>query len=203
MWGLTDDPKGTQCTEVTKSSGKTIAWVTNFNWGGSRYQVKSFANAALSFAPVQMSKVKSMPTALEYKYQSDGSTITNVAYDMFLSSTQDGKYEYELMVWLTVLGGAAPLSRTYDPMVPIKSNVVVDNVTFNLYEGMNGKVTVYTYVATKNTNSFKADLKNFVKNLPNPKVLDNQYLLKAETGTEPFQGKGTFTVSAYSLEIIS
>uniref|UniRef100_A0AAV1V862 Uncharacterized protein n=1 Tax=Peronospora matthiolae TaxID=2874970 RepID=A0AAV1V862_9STRA len=203
LWGQADDPKGTQCTEVTRVSDESIGWMTHFNWTGSRYQVKSFANVALTFTPVKMSQVASIPTVIEYKYEDvDDTLITNVAYDMFLGPQPQGEFKYELMVWLATYGGAAPLARSYDPMVPIKANVKVGGVTFNLYEGMNGDVTVLTYLATKNTNRFNGDLKEFVEKLPNPKLLDDQYLVKAEAGTEPFQGNATLVVSKFSLGVI-
>uniref|UniRef100_M4BQB0 Cell 12A endoglucanase n=1 Tax=Hyaloperonospora arabidopsidis (strain Emoy2) TaxID=559515 RepID=M4BQB0_HYAAE len=203
LWGQADDSNGTQCTEVTRISDESIAWTTDFKWAGSRYQVKSFANAALTFTPVKMSQVASMPTVIEYKYESvDDTLITNVAYDMLLSPHPEGEFTYELMVWLATFGGAAPLARSYDPMVPVKANVTVAGVNFNLYEGMNGNVTVLTYLATGSINRFSGNLQDFVEKLPNPKLLDDQYLVKAETGTEPFQGDAKLIVSKFSLEII-
>uniref|UniRef100_A0AAV1V5I5 Uncharacterized protein n=1 Tax=Peronospora matthiolae TaxID=2874970 RepID=A0AAV1V5I5_9STRA len=203
LWGQANDPKGTQCTEATRVSDNAIAFTTKFTWTGGQYQVKSFANAALTFAPVKMSQVKSMPTEVQYEFkETDNSLITNFAYDMFLRPDPQANNKYEVMVWLATFGNAAPLADKY-PAKPIKENVKVGGVTFNLYKGMNGKVTVFTFLATVNTNRFKGDLRNFFTQLPDPKLLDDQYLVKAETGTEPFQGHAEMVVSKYSLEIIS
>ncbi|KAH7489063.1 Inactive glycoside hydrolase XLP1 [Phytophthora ramorum] len=70
---------------------------TSFNWNGTSWQVKSFANAALRFDPVQLADVKSIPSTIEYDYKYDGKIITNVAYDLFTSATANGTVEYELM----------------------------------------------------------------------------------------------------------
>ncbi|KAE9298619.1 hypothetical protein PF008_g23457 [Phytophthora fragariae] len=65
LWGAHDDPKGGQCTGLDSVDGSNIAWHTSFNWTGSSWQVKSFANAALKFDPVQLAKVSSIPSTME------------------------------------------------------------------------------------------------------------------------------------------
>ena len=203
LWGQGDDPNGIQCTEATRISDKTIAWTTDFNWAGNPNQAKSFAIVALSFTPVQMSQVTSMPTEIEYEYESvDKTLVANVAYDMFLSSSSDGEtYTYEVKVWLTTFGIIAPFVE--DPMNPILANVTVAGVNFKLYRGMDSNVTVFTYVATANINRFNGDFKEFFTNLPDAKRLNDQYLVDAMAGTEPSHGKAELIVSKYSLAIIS
>ncbi|KUF85945.1 hypothetical protein AM588_10001046 [Phytophthora nicotianae] len=142
--------------------GSTIAWHTSFNWAGDNWQVKSFANAALKFNPVQIANVASIPSTIEYDYKYDGNIITNVAYDLFTSATANGTVEYELMVWLAALGGAWPLTTTGKPIKEVK----VSNVDFNLYQGKNGNTTVFSYVAVNMTKSFSADFKQFFDELP-------------------------------------
>ncbi|KAJ8577127.1 hypothetical protein ON010_g2084 [Phytophthora cinnamomi] len=199
LWAEENDPKGGQCTEVTGSSSSSVSWQTSFNWAGDSWQVKSFANAALTFSPKQVSTVKSIPTSIAYKYTYDGNIIANVAYDLFTSSSASGDVEYELMVWLSALGGAWPLT---DSGKPIKT-VTAGGVEFDLYQGYNKKVKVFSYVAKKPATTFTGDLKYFFDQLPaNNTLPQTQYLQKVEAGTEPFQGKNaTFVVSSYTAQV--
>ncbi|KAL4151050.1 hypothetical protein PRNP1_010436 [Phytophthora ramorum] len=199
LWGAHDDPKGGQCTGLDSVDGSTIAWHTSFNWNGTSWQVKSFANAALRFDPVQLADVKSIPSTIEYDYKYDGKIITNVAYDLFTSATANGTVEYELMVWLAALGGAWPLSSSGKSI----KEVNVGNVDFNLYQGKNGNTTVFSYVAVNTTNSFSADFKQFFDELPEDNTIaSTQYLTHMQAGTEPFQGQNaTLTVSKYSAAV--
>ncbi|KAI9981820.1 hypothetical protein PInf_009599 [Phytophthora infestans] len=192
LWGQDSDKTGGQCATVDRSSGSDIAWQTSFNWAGDNWQVKSYANAALKFDPVQISNVTSIPTTMEYTYKYDGNIITNVAYDLFTSPSIGGETAYELMVWLAALGGAWPLTTTGQP---IKS-VTLGGVEFNLYQGWNNK--------TKNmATSFTADLKQFFDELPADNTIETtQYLTHVQAGTEPFQGKNaSMTVTKYSAAV--
>ncbi|GMF28454.1 unnamed protein product [Phytophthora lilii] len=199
LWGAHDDPTGGQCTGFDSVDGSTIAWHTSFNWNGTFWQVKSFANAALKFDPVQLANVTSIPSTIEYDYKYDGKIITNVAYDLFTSATPGGNVEYELMVWLAALGGAWPLTTTGKPV----KSVSVGNVDFNLYQGKNGNTTVFSYVAVNTTTSFSADFKQFFDQLPEDSAIaPTQYLTHVQAGTEPFQGQNaTLTVSKYSAAV--
>jgi xyloglucan-specific endo-beta-1,4-glucanase len=199
LWGAHDDPAGGQCTGLDSVDGSTVAWHTSFNWNGTSWQVKSFANAALKFEPVQLANITSIPSMMEYDYKYDGKIITNVAYDLFTSASAGGQVEYELMVWLAALGGAWPLTTTGKPIKAVK----VGNVDFNLYQGRNGNTTVFSYVAVNTTTSFSADFKDFFDELPaNNTIAPTQFLTHVQAGTEPFQGQNaTLTVSKYSAAV--
>ncbi|GMF23112.1 unnamed protein product [Phytophthora fragariaefolia] len=201
LWGAYDDPKGGQCTGLDSVDGSTISWHTRFNWTGSSWQVKSFANAALKLDPVQLTKVSSIPSVIEYDYKYDGNIIANVAYDLFTSATSNGTVEYELMVWLAALGGAWPLTSSGKPI----KEVNVGNTDFNLYQGKNGNTTVFSYVAVNTTTKFSADFKQFFDELPADNTIpQTQYLTHVQAGTEPFQGQNaTLTVSKYSAAVKS
>ncbi|POM72658.1 Putative hydrolase [Phytophthora palmivora] len=199
LWGQSNDTKGTQCTGLDSVKGSTIAWHTSYNWKGSKVQVKSFANVALKFDHVPLSKVKSIPSTIKYKFKAKGNVVANIAYDLFTTSTPDGDAEYEVMVWLAAIGGAGPISATGKP---IKKKMQVGGVKFDLYHGKNGNMTVYSYVAEKQTNSFKADFKQFFHKLPpNHTIAPTQYLTHVQAGTEPFVGNATLTVSKYTAAV--
>jgi xyloglucan-specific endo-beta-1,4-glucanase len=58
---------------------------------------------------VPLSKLKSIETTWKWNYAGAG-LVTNVAYDLFSSSTIDGSEEYELMIWLGNFN-AGPIAR--------------------------------------------------------------------------------------------
>lgn len=203
LWGMDNDKTGGQCTEVDSISGSTLAWHTSFNWAGDTWQVKSFANAALTFTPAPLSSVKSIPTTMQYTYTYNPGLISNVAYDLFTSSSVGGKTENELMVWLANPGGAWPLTTTGQPL----TSLTVDGTEFNLYQGWNNntysQTKVYSWVAKKQATSFTADLKKFFDALPaDNNIASTQYLTHVQAGAEPFIGKNaTLTVSKYSAAV--
>ncbi|KAG7382430.1 hypothetical protein PHYPSEUDO_004861 [Phytophthora pseudosyringae] len=199
LWGQDNDKTGKQCTEVTSSTSSAVSWKTSFTWAGDSWQVKSFANTALKFEPKQVSAITSIPTTMKYEYTYDGKIIANVAYDLFTGSSASGEIEYELMVWLAALGGAWPLTTSGKPI----KTVTLGGIEFDLYQGMNKKVKVFSYVAKKTAFSFTADLKQFFDELPADNTLpQTQYLQKLEAGTEPFQGTNAkMVVSTYSVQI--
>eukprot|EP00644_Phytophthora_capsici_P009491 jgi/Phyca11/15451/fgenesh1_pg.PHYCAscaffold_13_\ len=185
LWGEDNDKTGGQCTEVTGSSGSSVSWKTKFNWAGDNWQ--------------QVSAISSIPTSIDYTYTFDGHIIANVAYDLFTSSSANGEIEYELMVWLAALGGPWPLTDSGKPIKTVK----IGGVEFDLFQGMNKKVKVFSYVAKKTAYKFSADLKKFFNELPaNNTLPQEQFLVKLEAGTEPFQGKnGEMIVKSYSSKV--
>ena len=70
--------------------------------------------------------------------------MADVSYDMFTSSSATGSDEYEIMIWLTALGGAGPISSTGSPI----ATPTIDGVGWKLYSGPNGDTTVYSFVAS-------------------------------------------------------
>ncbi|KAG2768997.1 hypothetical protein Pcac1_g19840 [Phytophthora cactorum] len=114
--GCARRPEGTQCTGLDSVDDSNIAWHTSYRWKGSKLQVKLFANAALKFGKVPLSKVKSIPSTIKYDFKSKGKVVANVAYDLFTISTPDEDAEYEIMVWLAAIGGAGPISAMGMPI---------------------------------------------------------------------------------------
>lgn len=124
--------------------------------------------------------------------------VADVAYDMFLSSTADGDNEYEIMVWLAALGGAGPISSTGSAI----ATTTINGVSFKLYKGLNGSMTVYSFVASSTTTSFSGDMLNFFTYLiDNQGLSESLYLVDVQAGTEPFTGTSDLTVSSYSATV--
>ncbi|KAJ6037215.1 hypothetical protein N7540_001494 [Penicillium herquei] len=198
LWGEDYATSGDQCVGVTSLSGTTLAWYTTWTWAGGSSNVKSFANAALSFTAATLSSISSIESTWKWSY-SGTSLDADVAYDMFLASSASGSNEYEIMVWLAALGGAGPISSTGSSV----GTVTVAGVEFSLYSGPNGATTVYSFVASETTNSFSGDLLEFFTYLiDNEGLSSSLYLVDVQAGTEPFTGTGaTLTVSEYSATV--
>ncbi|KAJ5308816.1 hypothetical protein PENANT_c013G01565 [Penicillium antarcticum] len=197
LWGQSYDTSGKQCTGVDSLSGSTIAWHTSWSWAGTSNQVKSYANVALQFTARKLSAVKSIKS--NWKWSSTNTNVVaDIAYDMFLSSTADGDEEYEIMVWLAALGGAGPISSTGSAI----ATVTINGVSWKLYKGPNGSMTVYSFVASSTVTNFSGDMLDFFTYLENNQGLSSSlYLTHVQAGTEPFTGTSDLTVSSYSAVV--
>jgi xyloglucan-specific endo-beta-1,4-glucanase len=117
---------------------------------------------------------------------------------MFLSSTADGSEEYEIMVWLAALGGAGPISSTGSAI----ATVTINGVSWKLYKGPNGSMTVYSFVASSTVTNFSGDMLDFFTYLEQNQGLSSSlYLTHVQAGTEPFTGTSDLTVSSYSAVV--
>lgn len=103
------------------------------------------------------------------------------------------------MIWLGALGGAGPISSTGSPV----ATPTIAGVTWNLYQGVNGQMTVFSFVAQSNVQSFSGDLVDFTGYLISDHgVSSSQILQSVGAGTEPFVGSdAVFTTTAYSATV--
>lgn len=129
QWGKQNAQSGQSCASINSVNGNEVAWTTTWTWTGGE-GVKSYTNInAKKGIDTQLSSLSSIkvnsPTALldiayisrQAKWswtQTTGSnTVTNIAYDLFTSSTAGGSDEYEIMIWLDNVN-AGPISYTYN-----------------------------------------------------------------------------------------
>lgn len=139
-------------------------------------------------------------TNLKLLHRYTGSNIVaNVAYDLFTSSSASGSSEYEVMVWLAALGGAGPISSTGSPV----ATPTLAGTSWKLYEGYNGNMHVFSFVAASQVTSFSGDLKAFLSYLTsNNGMATSQYVTSLGAGTEPFVGSNAvLTTTAYSIAV--
>ncbi|CEL05934.1 Putative Xyloglucan-specific endo-beta-1,4-glucanase A [Aspergillus calidoustus] len=103
------------------------------------------------------------------------------------------------MIWLAALGGAGPISSSGSSI----ASVTLGGVSWNLWYGWNGNMQVYSFVASSTTESFSADLVDFISYLENSQGLSSsQYLTHVQAGTEPFVGSNAnFVTSSYSVSV--
>lgn len=143
-----------------------------------------------------ISSISSLPSVWTWSY-SGSNIIANVAYDLFTGSSASGSPEYEVMIWLSALGGAGPISSTGSAI----ATPTIAGKQFRLYKGPNGQMTVFSFVATSAVNNFNGDVNDFLKYLrTNQGLPGTQILQSVGAGTEPFSGSNAvLTTTAFSL----
>jgi xyloglucan-specific endo-beta-1,4-glucanase len=87
-----------------------LTWQSAWSWAGGQYSVKSYPNVVVETKDVPLSKIKSIDTTWKWNYSGAG-LVTDVAYDLFSSSTIGGSEEYEVMIWLGNFN-AGPIARS-------------------------------------------------------------------------------------------
>ncbi|KAH8878990.1 concanavalin A-like lectin/glucanase [Thozetella sp. PMI_491] len=198
LWGK-DSGTGSECTTLNSLSGNTLSWSTSWSWSGGSSSVKSYPNAVLQFSARQLSAISSIPTTWKWSYTGT-SVVADVAYDLFTSnSCGSTTAAYEIMIWLDALGGAGPISSTGSTI----ATPTIDGVSWKLYKGPNGSMTVFSFVASTAQTSFSGNLHDFLAYLTSNQGLpSSQCLYSLGAGTEPFTGSNAvFTTSAYSVSI--
>jgi xyloglucan-specific endo-beta-1,4-glucanase len=198
LWGKDSADSGEQCTTNNGMSGDSLSWAAEWSWAGGPYSVKSYPNAVVEIEQAAISGLSSIPTEWTWSYTGTD-VVANVAYDLFTGTTPDGDHTYEFMIWLGALGGAGPISSTGSPI----ATPDVAGHSWNLYEGLNGEMNVFSFVASSNIESFSGDLIEFVNYLvENQGVGGDQILQSVGAGTEPFLGSNAvFTTSSYSASV--
>jgi len=200
LWGEDNASSGSQCTTVDSDNGDTIAWHTSWSWSGGSSDVKSYANAAYKFTPKTIGSITSIPTTWDWSY-TGSDIVADVSYDMFADTTSGSSTsQFEIMVWLAAYGGAGPISSTGSA----DETVTIGGVDFKLYDGFNGDMHTYSYVATSDVTSFSGDLLDFLTHIVDTygTLTTSHYLNSIGAGTEPFTGSNAvLTVSKYSVAV--
>ncbi|KAB5583710.1 concanavalin A-like lectin/glucanase domain-containing protein [Coniochaeta sp. 2T2.1] len=195
LWGMSAGT-GSQCTTVTGISSNKLVWSTSWSWSGGSSSVKSYANAVVSYTARTLSTISSIPTTC----YSGTSVVANVAYDLFTSNSCGSQTAaYEVMIWLGALGGAGPISSTGSPV----ATPTIGGVSWKLYKGTNGAMTVFSLVASSSQTAFSGDLKNFLSYLTsNQGMSSSQCLYSIGAGSETFTGSNAvFKTTGYSVSV--
>ncbi|KAH7345630.1 glycoside hydrolase family 12 protein [Rhizoctonia solani] len=196
LWGK-DAGTGSQQTQATSVNGKKVAWKTTYTWSGGQYNVKSYSNVGLnSGLGKKLSAISSIPTGWYWTYSSASSNlVSNVSYDLWLSTTSGGSSTDEIMIWLSSRGGAGPAGSQI-------ATATVNGVSWKLFKGTVSTWTVWSFVAPSELTGYNSDLKPFFTYLINSQGLSNsKYLTGVQAGTEPFVGSATLTTTEYSVTV--
>jgi xyloglucan-specific endo-beta-1,4-glucanase len=197
-WGQ-GSGQGDQCLLVFNTAGGGVSWQADWTWSGGQDNVKSYPYSGREFTPKLINSIGSLPSAAQWTYQ--GNNIrANVAYDLFTASDPNhdkSSGDYELMVWLGRYGNVYPIGSS-------KGNVNVLGQTWELFDGYNGAMRVFSFVAPSQRGSFSGDLKAFYNHLiqNNGFPGGSQYLITNQFGTEPFTGgPATFQVQNWNAQV--
>ncbi|KAF9480880.1 glycoside hydrolase family 12 protein [Pholiota conissans] len=202
LWGLSADPSGSQSSQATAANGNSVSWRTTYAWSGAPTQVKSYANLDLrSGIGKTLASIQSIPTSWQWSYSSASSNlVADVSYDLWLSKTAGttgatSASTYEIMIWLSARGGATPAGSQV-------GTVNINGLNWKLFKGVVGSWNIFSFVAPSEMTNFNEDLKPFFNYLVSSQgVPSNQFLVQAQSGTEPFVGSATLTTQSYSLAI--
>ena len=146
-----------------------------WTWSGGQDNVKAYPYAGKTLNQKRLvSQIGSIPTSVSWNYQGNN-LRANVAYDLFTASNPNhdtSSGDYELMIWLGRLGGIYPIGSKV-------GNVNLAGQNFELWDGYNGGMRVFSFVTTGQINSFNADIKNFFNYLSSNRGFPagNQYLI--------------------------
>jgi xyloglucan-specific endo-beta-1,4-glucanase len=198
-WGAGTASSGSQCTTFNDLQGNTASWSTSWSWAGGHGQVKSYSNVALERVNKQLSAVSTISSNWKWGY-TGSSLVADVAYDLWLSTSQGGTNKYEIMIWLAAYGGAGPISSTGS--TPIATTNIAGH-SWKLYKGPNGDTTVYSFVSDSTITNFSGDLNGFFKYLVSSQGLSNSlWVTSLQAGTEPFSGSNAvMTTSSYTISV--
>ncbi|CAI6088370.1 hypothetical protein V2G26_018532 [Clonostachys chloroleuca] len=197
LWGQ-DNGSGSQCLTVEGVTDGLAAWSSTWSWSGGSSSVKSYSNAVVSADAVRISAISSIPSKWEWSYTGTD-IVANVAYDLFSNADCGDTPEYEIMIWLSALGGAGPISSTGSSI----ATVTLAGASWNLWKGQNNQMTVFSFVAASDQNSFSGDLNDFIQYLVESQGYSgSQCLYSIGAGTEPFTGTNAeFITSGYSVSV--
>ncbi|KAJ7125186.1 endocellulase [Mycena epipterygia] len=204
LWGEAAGVGSQKSTLITGTT-ETVSWSTNYTWANGPNNVKSYANVeSVASKGVQLANVASAPTVWDWTYATQSSGIrADVAYDIWFGKASSGSpatsaSSYEIMIWLSGLGGIQPVGSQITTGTPIA------NHTWNLWKGPNANWEVLSFVsATGDLNSFNVDLKDFFTYLIEEQgVASTQYVQSIQAGTEAFVGTANLVTTAYSVSIV-
>ncbi|KAI0067653.1 endocellulase [Artomyces pyxidatus] len=203
LWGASAGV-GSQNSTLVSATGNTVSWMTNWTWANANNNVKSYANVQSNTAKgVQLSAITSAPTVWNWTYATQSSGIrADVSYDIWFGKASSGSpatsaSSYEIMIWLSGLGGIQPVGSQITTATPVAGH------TWNLWKGPNANWEVFSFVSsTGNIQNFNADLKDFFTYLVSEQgVSSSQYVQAIQTGTEPFVGAADLVIQSYSVAI--
>nr|5M2D_A Chain A, Endoglucanase-like protein [Hapsidospora chrysogenum ATCC 11550]5M2D_B Chain B, Endoglucanase-like protein [Hapsidospora chrysogenum ATCC 11550] len=199
MWGQ-GSGSGSQCLTVDSAQSGGVSWHVDWQWSGGQNNVKSYPYAGRELPQKRLvSSIGSIPTSASWGY-SGNNLRANVAYDLFTAADpnhETSSGDYELMIWLGRLGDVYPIGSSV-------GFVNVGGQQWELFDGYNGNMHVFSFVAPQQINNFNTDVKTFFDYLTWNRGFpaDQQHLLILQFGTEPFTGgPATFQVNHFSGQV--
>lgn len=200
LWGKDAASSGSQCTYLNGASNSGVQWSSTWTWQGAPDNVKSYVYVGRQVTRGRkISQINSMPTSISWRYNTEN-IRANVAYDVFTAADPNhanSSGDFELMIWLARLGNVYPIGQK-------STTVNIGGKNWDLWEGYNGSMKVFSFIAQGTTYSWSGDAKQFFNWLQQNKgyPASQQNLIVYQVGTEAFTGgPATFTVSQFSASV--
>ncbi|KAI8588566.1 glycoside hydrolase family 12 protein [Geranomyces variabilis] len=202
QWGVhTPGATGWQITTVDTTTPNACVWGTTYQFSGAPHSVKSYTNAARTTGLGQkLSAIVSIPTHWVWTYtHASRDLVADVSWDLWLSPSATGKgaapsSSYEIMVWLSARGGAAPAGTQI-------ATAHIHGMQWKVYLGDVSTWKVYSFVAPKEVQDYKGNLLPFFTYLRQAQGLPDHYFVQAQAGTEPFVGRASLQTSLYTMNV--
>ncbi|KAI0698113.1 endocellulase [Cytidiella melzeri] len=203
LWGESAGVGGQNST-LLSINGDSVSWATNWTWANGPNNVKSYANVLQNTAMgMQLSAVTTAPTSWQWTYLTQSQGLrADVSYDIWFGKAQSGSpatsaSSYEIMIWLSGLGGIQPVGSQ------ILSGLNIAGHTWNLWKGPNANWQVLSFVsASGDITDFNADLNAFFQYLVQSQgVASSQYIQAIQTGTEAFVGSADLLIHNFNVTV--
>ncbi|EIW52355.1 endocellulase [Trametes versicolor FP-101664 SS1] len=203
LWGESAGV-GQQNSTLLSTNGNSVSWRTIWEWANGPNNVKSYANVEHNTAKgVQLSSLKSAPTAWQWEYESQSSGIrADVSYDIWTGTTPTGNpasaaSSFEIMIWLSGKGGIQPVGSQ------VQSGISLAGHNWTLWKGPNANWEVLSFVSQDgDITNFNADLKKFFDFIQeNYGVASSQFVQAIQTGTEPFVGSASLLINNFNVAL--
>jgi hypothetical protein len=214
-WGVSSGNNGSANCSATSNfqsiasrcqQGDLVGWATDWNWAGTG-SVMTFASLVFGWQyddfridntglPVQLSANRAVNCG--WGFTVSGSGTMNVAYDMWLHTTNSPTYNSqpseEVMVWLYRGGGAGPVGSR-------QATVTIGGTSWDLYRGTTVQ-PVYSFIRTQNATTAVLNMSQFLSDLVSRGWVQNsRYLTSVQAGTEIFTGSGSVTTNGFYCRI--
>ncbi|MFV2084316.1 GH12 family glycosyl hydrolase domain-containing protein [Micromonospora sp. LOL_021] len=142
--------------------------------------------------PVQVSRISSAPTSINYQYVGNGTY--NASYDIWLDPTPrtNGVSQMEIMIWFHRQGSIQPIGS------PV-GNATVAGRSWQVWTGSNGSNNVVSYLAPSSITSWSFNVLDFIADVrARGQITNSWYLTSVQAGFEPWNGGVGLGVNSFS-----
>ncbi|MGA7832049.1 MAG: RICIN domain-containing protein, partial [Terracidiphilus sp.] len=195
QYALNTDEWGATSGQCVYANSPTNWWsVANYDGSG----VQAYPDTEVNMGNVNLSSLSSVTSS--FNFSAPSGAHYDAAYDLWTNGGVD-----EVMVW-EQWNWNGPIASSYNcgGSCPFATNVSIDGVTYNVYQGNTGH-NVVSFLRTSQASSGTVNLLDLMNWLGNQGKLISKTFSSADFGFEitVTNGSQTFTVNSYSLSVNS
>jgi hypothetical protein len=183
-------------------AGEQCIWANSYyDWGvwadhPDTVGVKSYPNSGLADIDSSISGLASLTSTFNCTVPSAGNYCTS--YDVW-----SGR-RYEIMIWMNKHGSVGPWADDYDELgnpIPKATNLDLGGHTWDFYYNGGGRMHVYSFLRTTNTNSGTVDILAVLQWLNNNGWVSDLNMDKVQLGFEISASPGglDFTMNDFNI----